>query len=486
MSYPNSFHINDEKARECHEFLSKLPTSTRGHPHGGIDPSLLTDDAKASALLRRADPRRHSGREQTRDRHQPLESRIPSEHLSPRPRRIDRKMALLTRSGLFGSDTRRARISRAATVEDLRDAYRLVHDVYLGAEYISTEPARMRIRIFETSPRTATFIAKVQGRVVGVLSIIHDSEGAGLPSDSAFPEELKVRREAGLKLVEVTNQAVDPEYRRTAVPTELMRCAFAHAMNEGADQGIAAVSPSHNAFYELLGFRQIGHERSYSDKINDPVVPVMIDLNKHRRPRNRMNRVQKFMFNFMTGHNPYFGYVGAWAAAARELFLDHHLLSRLFVEERNFVDECSPEHLQALHEHWGADLFAKVKGECFLPDTAEFAAPITVEVNPVPTAAEPEAGNLEKFLERLRENPLRAALPEHQLPVIAKSDEPGSDLHIVSDTQLPHSPNPPPKSGKSLDRAKSGPPTTTHNANLSSRQPRPGRMHCNSESLRAA
>jgi hypothetical protein len=301
---------------------------------------------------------------------------------------------------------------------------------------------------------------------------------------------LKVRRDAGLKLVEVTNQAVDPEYRRTAVPTELMRCAFAHAMNEGADQGIAAVSPSHNAFYELLGFRQIGHERSYSDKINDPVVPVMIDLNKHRRPRNRMNRVQKFMFNFMTGHNPYFGYVGAWAAAARELFLDHHLLSRLFVEERNFVDECSPEHLQTLHEHWGPDLFGKVKGECFLPDTAESDAPPTADVAPLQTGSEPDAGNLEEFLERLRDNPLRAALPEHQLPAMAKSDAANPDIRLVAAPQSTPRPrrstNTPPKGRKNLCHVKGVRPVTPQKTTMPSRQQRPDRTRCVGESLRAA
>src|SRR5689334_8413841 len=82
----------------------------------------------------------------------------------------DRKLWLLRRMGLFGNDTKGAHIERACVFEDLRQAYQLVHDVYLGTGYIEPEPGGMRLRIFEATLETATFVAKVDGRVVGVLS----------------------------------------------------------------------------------------------------------------------------------------------------------------------------------------------------------------------------------------------------------------------------------------------------------------------------
>src|SRR5688572_26708455 len=66
----------------------------------------------------------------------------------------DRKLGLLQRAGLFGSDTRGASIERAYTLDDLREAYRLVHQVYLGTGYLSPEPAGLRLRIYETTSET--------------------------------------------------------------------------------------------------------------------------------------------------------------------------------------------------------------------------------------------------------------------------------------------------------------------------------------------
>lgn len=308
----------------------------------------------------------------------PLLPEVPS----PKERRIARKMSLIRRSGLFGADTRGAKISRAATLEDLRDAYKLVHRIYLGNGYISEEQAEMRLRIFETSPDTATFIAKKDGRVVGVLSIVHDSEAFGLPSDEAFSEELRLLRATGRKIGEITNQAVDEAFRSSAVPTELMRCALAHGIEAGFDLGIAAVSPSHNAFYELLGFRQIGGRRSYSGKIHDPVVPLQIDLAAHRNPQEPRDEVEEFTHAFLTAQNPYFLYVKAWEYVASERFRAPELLRGLFIQERNFIGECTDAQRQALEAHWGEDLFAMVTGPLFVkslpplvPQLSELDAP---------------------------------------------------------------------------------------------------------------
>lgn len=286
----------------------------------------------------------------------------------------DRKMALLKRSGLFGGDTGGARITRAATLEDLRAAYKLVHKVYLGTGFIKAEDAGMRLRIFETTSDTATFIAKKDGKVVGVLSIIEDTPELGLPSDSAFKEELDVLRAMGRKLGEVTNQAVDEEFRKTALPTELMRCAIAHGFEMGFDMGIATVSPSHNGFYELLGFRPLRLEdepwsgpRSYSNKLHDPVVALRINLNDYRRPANETEQVERFVHKFLGEENPYTAYVSAWEERARRSFLHADLLEELFVRERNFLAECTADELKVLERRWGRELFRVVTSDQFLP-----------------------------------------------------------------------------------------------------------------------
>ncbi|MEA3210067.1 MAG: hypothetical protein QOE70_3124 [Chthoniobacter sp.] len=290
---------------------------------------------------------------------------------SPAPRwdrsLADRKLWILKRSGLFGNNTKGAGIERACTLEDLRKAYRLVHDVYLGTGFINAEPAGMRLRIFETTSETATFVAKLDGRVVGVLSVVGDSPELGLPSDAAFKPELDALRAIGARLCEVTNQAVAEEYRKSAVPTELMRCALAHVTKFGYDETIATVSPSHNGFYELLGFRELGSERTYSKKLHDPVVALGMDVNQHRQPPGDLNETEQFIHHFLTRDNRFFEHVGEWARQARQTFLNADLLQQLFVTERNFLGECSPEELLVLQRRWGQELFAAVTGNLFIP-----------------------------------------------------------------------------------------------------------------------
>ncbi len=272
----------------------------------------------------------------------------------------DRKLQLLKRSGLFGGDTRGAVIERACSVADLRAAYRLVHEVYTSTGFILPEPTGIRLRVFETSAETATFVAKVDGRVVGVLSLVPDSPDLGLPCDSAFKPELDALRSVGLRLCELTNQVVAEGYRKSAVATELMRSAMAHGINAGFHHTIAAVSPSHNGFYELMGFRRFGTERSYSDKVYDPVIAMAMDLTRYRLTLCGLSRTEQFLRDFVVEQNQYLAKIGEWNRRARDSFLNVDSLIQLFVLERNFLAECSEQELRAVQFRWGRKLFSTV------------------------------------------------------------------------------------------------------------------------------
>jgi ribosomal protein S18 acetylase RimI-like enzyme len=283
------------------------------------------------------------------------------------PSAADRKLGLLQRTGLFGSDTRGALIERAYTLEDLREAYRLVHQIYLGTGYLRPEPSGLRLRIYETTSETATFVAKKDGRVVGVLSVVGDSPDLGLPSDSAFKAELDELRATGSRLCEVTNQAVEEGYRKSAVSTELMRCAIAHSLKAGYHVGVVSVSPSHQGFYDLMGFRPLGSERSYSKKIHDPVIALSVDINRWRQPVRSANAAEQFMHHFAAVANPFMTQVSDWAKQAVKHFLNPELLEQLFVADRNFLSECSPAELSILQRRWGQELFGAVTGNSYPP-----------------------------------------------------------------------------------------------------------------------
>jgi ribosomal protein S18 acetylase RimI-like enzyme len=285
----------------------------------------------------------------------------------------DRKLSLLRKNGLFGEDLKGCTIERACTADDLRQAYRLVHDVFFSRGFISPDPSRMRVRIYETTPETATFVAKMDGRVVAVLSVVEDSPDLGLPSDGAFKEELDELRRAGRRLCEITNQAVAIEYRKSAVPTELMRCAIAVSLTQGFHEAIASVSPGHNGFYDLLGFRQIGSARNYSEEVEDRVIALSMDIDQYRSWEPSLDTAAQFIRQFLTEENHFLTLVSDWAEEARRHFLNPDLLRHLFVLERNFLERFAPDELVVLHRRWGEETYTAVTGHPFAPRTSKRA-----------------------------------------------------------------------------------------------------------------
>ncbi len=279
---------------------------------------------------------------------------------SPAIAQAERKLHLLKRSGLFGGETRGAVIERACLPQDLHAAYRLVHDVYASTGFIHPDDSGLRLRIFEASPDTATFVARVDGRVVGVLSVVGDSPDLGLPSDSAVKAELDGLRAEGLRLCEFTNQAIAAPFRKTAIATELMRCAIAHGIKAGFHQSVAAVSPSHDGFYRMIGFQLVGAERSYSDKLYDPVIAVSLDLGRFQRACRCRTTIERFLRDFAVEANPYLGRMGEWNRRSRDAFMSVDSLIALFAGCRKLLLECSEAELQALRFRWGRKLFDAV------------------------------------------------------------------------------------------------------------------------------
>ncbi len=284
-----------------------------------------------------------------------------------------RRMQLLKRMGCFGKGLRGVVIQRAITADDLRQAYALVHDCYVEEGYIFPLPSGMRMRIYEALPETATFVAKAGKRVVGVTSVIFDSTDLGLPSDHVFHDEINALRRQGRKIAEISNWAIAPDYRRTAVLTELIRCYVAYLQAAGCDDAIGAICRNHWHFYQLMGYdRMIGSERSYSAQIHDPVILVNMGLD---RLQERFNGTadttcedNAILKRYYQATNPYHGCIDCWNQAAQKAFHDPALLRRLFVEQSSVLADCNREELEIIRSRWGEDLFLNVLGHNIIYD----------------------------------------------------------------------------------------------------------------------
>lgn len=285
-----------------------------------------------------------------------------------------RKLALLKRTGFFGADVRGCTIERACEAADLRAAYQLVHNVFVGTGYIKPEKGGIRLRIFEATADTATFVAKKDGVVVGVLSVVPDTVELGLPSDTAFKAELDSLRATGARLCEITNQAVTKEFRSSSVLTELMRCAIAYMIQAGYDRALATVSPNHKNFYNLVGFQSLGSLRSYSDKLHDPVVAIFLSIDLYRSTQPAEG-IDPAVHRHAATANPFLASASDWTQRARQRFLSADVLKNLLVTGRNFLSECTPAELSYLRKSWGAKLFDQVMTGPTLPGGKAADAP---------------------------------------------------------------------------------------------------------------
>ena len=196
--------------------------------------------------------------------------------------------------------------------------------------------------------------------------MIIDSPDLGLPSNKAFKPEIDSLRTAGRKVCEGTNWAVAESHRRSAVMSEMMRCTFAHAGTQGCTDFVAAVSPGHAGFYGLLGFKQIGEVRSYSDEVHDPVVMVRLDLtglaDRFRIAENGGIESECFLKKYYIDENPYGRFVAAWQILSDRFFADPVGLRELFVQRSGLPRRCEPEELRALQNRWGPRVFAEAWG----------------------------------------------------------------------------------------------------------------------------
>jgi len=283
-----------------------------------------------------------------------------------------RRMKLLERQGCFRNGTKTVTIKRAFNVEDLHAAYRLVYDCFVEKGYIFPNPSRLRMRPFEALPETATFVAKADNNVVGVTSIVVDSPGLGLPSEKPYPQEVESLRHMAHKLCEITNLAIAPEYRRTNILTELIRCYIAHFLAIDCDYAIASISPGHRAFYELLGFQAIGARTSYSQDFDDPVILVKLSLDALME---RFEQVQIGEENdwavlkyYYMDSSPFHSQMAQWIDDAHKSFTDPVFLRQLFVEHSNLLRDCSSGELEVIRQYWGEDLFLNALGHNILYD----------------------------------------------------------------------------------------------------------------------
>ncbi len=171
----------------------------------------------------------------------------------------------------------------AESRDELEQAFRVLHDAYVGQGYMEPDPSGLRVTKYHALPTTTILIAKEinSGVVVATVSIFRNTE-MGLPLDSIFPmDELKKKYN---HLAEVSSLAIRSDYR--SKPEQmlwpLLRYFYTylrHVMR--VDAYVIGVHPSwHDLYTGILGFTKLeGFESAKYNFVNNaPVAAYVVDV----------------------------------------------------------------------------------------------------------------------------------------------------------------------------------------------------------------
>ncbi|MFP4356115.1 MAG: GNAT family N-acetyltransferase [Phycisphaerae bacterium] len=297
-------------------------------------------------------------------------------------KRMARRVKFYKRIGLFGSLPEDMEVTRATDPDTVWQAWSLVHDCYVDCEYILPSPTGVRVRGFEAMPEMATFVVRHGRRVVAVMSVVGDTDPLGLPSDKVYGDAIDSLRNQKRNVCEITNLAVDPEYRNQPVFSELTQAAFAHARCMGYDDMFISISPDHIPFFgEVLCFDPFGGKRVYDHLTEDVVVGMRLNISEALERASQIDQLlgdKAFLADFYFNRNQYVQVVRRWAVRAVQLFNDPEKLRQLFVDRACLELMLSRRTLAAVAKRWRPEVFSQV-----FPNFGQYVADTSADTSRV-------------------------------------------------------------------------------------------------------
>ncbi len=175
----------------------------------------------------------------------------------------------------------RLQLKIAETREELEGCFRLLHDAYVDAGFMTPDPSGMRVTLYHALPTTTTLCAKWDGEVVGTISLIRES-ALGFPLQAIF--DLSDLRARDGQIAEVSALAVHQRFRKTggAILFPLMKFMYEYCTTFFDTRHLViAVNPNRIEMYESLLFFQrltASGVDEYDFANGAPAVGASVDL----------------------------------------------------------------------------------------------------------------------------------------------------------------------------------------------------------------
>lgn len=195
--------------------------------------------------------------------------------------------------------------SIASSYDDYDECFRLLHDVYVDANFIEASYPPVRIVEQHNDPQTAIFNGKCDGKIIYTSSLFPDNE-FGLPIDIGFKKEVDALRNQGKKLAEIGCLATHHDYRNgnKVIPMYGNRMLIQYAKYTlGIDDILITTHPKYLKIYvDMFQFNVIGEISSFGYVNDNPAVALRLDLNniekieKFYKPAKLNKNVYEFIF----------------------------------------------------------------------------------------------------------------------------------------------------------------------------------------------
>ena len=169
----------------------------------------------------------------------------------------------------------------AETREELEACFALLHNAYVASGFMKPHPSGLRVTPYHALPTTTTLCAKLDGEVVGTLSIVRDGV-FGVPMQTAF-DISAVRGKPG-QIAEISALAIHPRCRKTGgtILFPLMKFMYEYCTRYFDTRHLLiAVNPSKIEMYEsLLFFQRLDAQEiaEYDFANGAPAVGATLDL----------------------------------------------------------------------------------------------------------------------------------------------------------------------------------------------------------------
>ena len=151
----------------------------------------------------------------------------------------------------------------------------MAYQVYFGKGYIKENENKWLVQPYDFNDETVILIVQDKNKkLAGSVTLVFDGDSK-IPAEKTFSDELKVLKNSGNKMVELSRLVIAPEFRNSKEILVLLfnyLAIYAHHV-KNYNCLIVEVNPRHKTYYKaLLNFNELGGEKRCPQVQNAPGV----------------------------------------------------------------------------------------------------------------------------------------------------------------------------------------------------------------------